>query len=91
MGDDPQAVAKQTLPSPCMLMYRSDAWIRKALNKGTVVVRSTRTGSGVVPPDASQPGLVSDSLNPAKSRILLMLVLSKTHNADVIQDYFHTY
>ncbi|QZN95212.1 5-methyltetrahydropteroyltriglutamate--homocysteine S-methyltransferase [Symbiopectobacterium purcellii] len=23
VGDDPQAVAKQTLPSPCMLMYRS--------------------------------------------------------------------
>lgn len=70
---------------------RSDAGIRKALNKGIVVVRSTRTGSGVVPPDASQPGLVSDSLNPAKSRILLMLALSKTHNADVIQDYFHSY
>lgn len=70
---------------------RSDAVIRKALNKGIVVVRSTRTGSGVVPPDASQPGLVSDSLNPAKALILLMLALSKTQNPDVIQAYFHTY
>lgn len=70
---------------------RSDAGIRKALNKGIVVVRSTRTGSGVVPPDASQPGLVVDSLNLAKSRILLMLALSKTHHADVIQEYFHSY
>ncbi len=32
-----------------------------------------RTGSGVVPPDDSQP-TVADSLNPAKARILLMTV-----------------
>lgn len=70
---------------------RSDAGIRKAISKGVVVVRSTRTGSGIVPPDANQPGLVSDSLNPAKARILLMLALTKTQNPDVIQDYFHTY
>ncbi|MEC5342380.1 type II asparaginase [Brenneria populi] len=70
---------------------RSDAGIRKAESKGVVVVRSSRTGSGIVPPDAAQPGLVSDSLNPAKSRILLMLALTKTSNPAVIQEYFHTY
>lgn len=70
---------------------RSNAGIRKAESKGIVVVRSSRTGSGIVPPDAGQPGLVSDSLNPAKSRILLMLALTKTTNPAVIQEYFHTY
>ncbi|MCL2893442.1 type II asparaginase [Brenneria tiliae] len=70
---------------------RSDAGIRKAEGKGVVVVRASRTGSGIVPPDASQPGLVADSLNPAKSRILLMLALTKTSNPVVIQEYFHTY
>ncbi|MNU06217.1 L-asparaginase precursor [compost metagenome] len=56
-----------------------------------LVVRASRTGSGIVPEDSGQPGLVSDSLNPAKARILLMLSLTKTHNPRVIQDYFHTY
>lgn len=70
---------------------RSDAGIRKAESKGIVVVRSSRTGSGIVPPDANQPGLVADSLNPAKARILLMLALTQTHNPDVIQEYFHHY
>lgn len=70
---------------------RSDAGIRKAESKGVVVVRSTRTGNGIVPPDDGQPGLVSDSLNPAKSRILLMLALTKTNNPAVIQAYFHSY
>ncbi|MEE4409223.1 MULTISPECIES: type II asparaginase [unclassified Serratia (in: enterobacteria)] len=70
---------------------RSSAGIKKAEKAGVLVVRASRTGSGVVPEDAGQPGLVSDSLNPAKSRILLMLALTKTHNPQVIQDYFHTY
>ncbi|SQC43703.1 L-asparaginase, type II [Klebsiella pneumoniae] len=43
-----------------------------------MVVRASRTGSGVVPPDDSQPGLVADSLNPAKARILLMTALTQT-------------
>ncbi len=70
---------------------RSDAGIRKAEKAGIIVVRASRTGSGVVPPDAGQPGLVSDSLNPAKARILLMTALTQTHNPELIQQYFHTY
>ena len=70
---------------------RSNAGIRKAISHGVVVVRSTRTGSGIVPPDTQQPGLVADSLNPAKARILLMLALSKTQDPALIQDYFHHY
>lgn len=70
---------------------RSDAGIRKVEAKDIVVVRSSRTGSGVVPPDSSQPGLVSNSLNPAKSRILLILALTKTDNQEIIQQHFSTF
>ncbi len=35
--------------------------VSKAQQAGIVVVRASRTGSGVVPPDDSQPGLVADS------------------------------
>ena len=38
-----------------------------------------------------QPGLVADSLNPAKARILLMTALTQTKNPQLIQQYFHTY
>ncbi len=64
---------------------------KKAQQAGIVVVRASRTGSGVVPPDDSQPGLVADSLNPAKARILLMTALTQTKDPQLIQQYFHTY
>ncbi len=70
---------------------RGEAGMRKAQQKGIVVVRSTRTGNGIVPPDEALPGLVSDSLNPAHARILLMLALTRTSDPAIIQDYFHTY
>lgn len=70
---------------------RSAAGIKKAEKAGIVVVRASRTGSGVVPVDDGQPGLVSDSLNPAKARILLMTALTQTKNPQLIQQYFHTY
>lgn len=70
---------------------RDGAAIRKAEAANIVVVRASRTGSGVVPPDENQPGLVSDSLNPAKARILLMLALTVSHDPGTIQDYFHQY
>ena len=70
---------------------RSAAGIKKAQQAGIVVVRASRTGSGVVPPDDSQPGLVADSLNPAKARILLMTALTQTKDPQLIQQYFHTY
>lgn len=70
---------------------RSKAGIIKAEKAGIVVVRASRTGSGIVPEDPQLPGLVSNSLNPAKARVLLMLALSKSHNEKVIQHYFDTY
>lgn len=70
---------------------RSDAGIKKAEKAGIIVVRASRTGNGVVPLDKGQPGLVSDSLNPAKARVLLMTALTQTHNPELIQSYFSTY
>lgn len=70
---------------------RSDAGIRKAEKAGIVVVRASRTGGGIVTEDSSQPGLVSDSLTPAKARILLMTALTKTQDPQKIQEYFHRY
>lgn len=70
---------------------RSDAGIKKAENAGIIVVRASRTGNGVVPRDKGQPGLVSDSLNPAKARVLLMTALTQTRNPELIQSYFSTY
>lgn len=70
---------------------RSEAGIKKAEQAGIVVVRASRTGSGVVAPDDNMPGLVADSLNPAKARILLMTALTQTHDRALIQDYFQNY
>ncbi|SQC42209.1 L-asparaginase, type II [Klebsiella pneumoniae] len=33
----------------------------------------------------------TDSLNPAKARILLMTALTQTKDPQLIQQYFHTY
>ncbi|MEC1602306.1 MULTISPECIES: type II asparaginase [Bacillus] len=65
-----------------------------AVKKGVTVVRSTRTGNGVVTPngDYVKNGLLaSNSLNPQKARILLMLALTKTDDPKKIQDYFNEY
>ncbi|MDP4525661.1 type II asparaginase [Bacillus halotolerans] len=66
----------------------------RAVKKGVTVVRSTRTGNGVVTPngDYVKNGLLaSNSLNPQKARILLMLALTKTDDPKKIQDYFNEY
>lgn len=63
----------------------------RAMKQGVILVRSSRTGSGIVPADPSYPGLLGDSLNPAKARILLMLALSKTQSLDTVQTYFHEF
>jgi L-asparaginase len=62
---------------------------KKATEAGVHVVRSTRVGSGIVTP--GDGGLTSDSLNPQKARILLMLALTQTNEAGKIQEYFNEY
>ncbi|MDF7675617.1 type II asparaginase [Neisseriaceae bacterium ESL0693] len=73
------------------MSVRSQAGIEKAIRAGIVVVRASRTGSGIVPPVANESGLVANSLNPAKARILLMTALTQTHDPKVIQEYFNRY
>jgi L-asparaginase len=62
--------------------------------KGVVVVRSTRVGSGPVTPssDDERDGiLTSNTLNPQKARILLMLALTRTGDLKDIQRMFNEY
>ncbi|MEK3711566.1 type II asparaginase [Bacillus sp. FSL K6-1005] len=66
----------------------------RAVKKGVTVVRSTRTGNGVVTSNGDYVKndlLASNSLNPQKARILLMLALTKTDDPRKIQDYFNEY
>lgn len=68
--------------------------LKDAAGKGVVIVRSTRTGSGIVTPYADYDKLgfiASGSLNPQKSRILLMLALAKTNDLKEIQRMFREY
>ena len=67
-----------------------------ARKKGVVIVRSSRVGNGIVArngeaKDDELDFVVSDTLNPQKARILLMLALTKTNNTKEIQRMFFTY
>lgn len=81
------------MPEPAQVRsrYAATRGLKKAEKAGIIVVRASRTGNGVVPLDKGQPGLVSDSLNPAKARVLLMTALTQTRNPELIQSYFSTY
>ena len=68
----------------------------EARQKGVVIVRSSRVGSGIVARngeanDDELDFVVSDTLNPQKARILLMLALTKTTDTKEIQRMFGTY
>lgn len=72
--------------------------VKNAVNKGIMVVRSSRVVSGKVttqdigPFDDSKLGtIVSDNLNPQKARILLMLSLTISKDKNKIQEMFLTY
>lgn len=66
-----------------------------AVKKGVTVVRSTRTGSGIVTktePRYTQQGfLEADNLNPQKARLLLQLALTQTKDPKKIQEILDTY
>ncbi|MCP4896952.1 MAG: type II asparaginase [bacterium] len=66
----------------------------QALEKGIAVVKCAHVGSGRVKisPDESEQGYVSaDNLNPKKSRILLMVALTKTKDPKELQRIFFEY
>ncbi|GMT38480.1 L-asparaginase II [Helicobacter bizzozeronii] len=67
-----------------------------AVQKGVVVVRSSRVPSGMISvpgevDDAKYGFLSGDDLNASKARVLLMLALSQTHDPKKIQEYFFTH
>ena len=68
----------------------------EARQKGVLIVRSSRVGQGIVARngeanDDQLDFVVSDTLNPQKARILLMLALTKTNDSKAIQKMFYTY
>ncbi|HET9692970.1 MAG TPA: type II asparaginase [Steroidobacteraceae bacterium] len=70
--------------------------LTKAAKAGVVVVRSTRLPSGIVlrnneVNDDEKGFVASGELNPAKSRVLLQLALTKTSDPTRIQKMFYEY
>ena len=70
--------------------------VKRAVAKGVVVVRSSRTGGGIIrrniEVDDDKLGTVASmDLNPGKARVLLQLGLTKTSDAKKIQEYFDRY
>jgi L-asparaginase len=67
-----------------------------ARRKGILVVRSSRVPTGPTTldaevDDAKYQFVASQELNPQKSRVLLMLALTKTTDWKLIQQYFNEY
>ncbi|PLW68998.1 L-asparaginase 2 [Pseudohalioglobus lutimaris] len=72
------------------------AAVARAVKQGVVVVRSTRVTSGTVGrkveiDDDALGTVASGELNPAQSRVLLKLVLTKTRDPAQVQGYFDKY
>jgi len=68
----------------------------EARKKGVIIVRSSRVGNGIIArngeaKDDEMDYVVSDTLNPQKARILVMLALTKTSDTKEIQRMFYTY
>jgi L-asparaginase len=64
--------------------------------KGIIVVRSARVGNGIVArnnevDDDKRDFVVSDTLNPQKTRVLLTVALTKTRNTKELQRIFYEY
>jgi L-asparaginase len=67
-----------------------------AARAGVLVVRSSRTGGGVVErnieiKDDELGFIAADELNPQKARVLLMLALTVTQDASAVQQMFFEY
>ena len=67
-----------------------------AAQAGVAVVRSSRTGGGVIERnieiDDDRLGLIAaEELNPQKARVLLMLGLTRTRDPRALQEFFQVY
>ncbi|MCK5695253.1 MAG: type II asparaginase [Desulfobacula sp.] len=77
----------------------NEATLKKAAQmagQGIFIVRSSRVPTGTVSrnvevDDDTHQFIVSDELNPAKARILLMLVLLKNRSFQQVQELFYSY
>ena len=72
------------------------AALTEARKKGMIVVRSSRTGTGITARngeanDDELDFVAADNLSPQKARILLMLGLTKTHDTKALQRMFMMY
>ena len=76
-------------PGDGTLSSKSLQGVEYAIDKGVTVVRSSRVGSGTVSP--KEGFITSDSLNPQKARILLMLALTVTDDPEEIQSFYNQY
>lgn len=70
--------------------------VTRAVEKGVVVVRSTRVTRGTVGrkvelDDDALGTVASGELNPAQARVLLKLVLTRSSDPAMVQDYFNQY
>ncbi|MDR1857703.1 MAG: asparaginase [Desulfovibrio sp.] len=69
--------------------------LRDAAAQGIAIVRSSRAGTGKIKYDAREGDdvgfVASDSLNPQKARVLLMLALTKTKDPKELRRIFATY
>ena len=67
-----------------------------AARAGVAVVRSSRTGGGIVERNVEMDDdrlgfIAADELNPQKARILLMLALTRTRDPAALQEAFYAY
>jgi L-asparaginase len=72
------------------------AALQEAAKKGIAVVRSSRTGSGIVDRNVEVNDdkfgfIAAKELNPQKARVLLMVGLTKTKDINKLQEYFAQY
>jgi L-asparaginase len=72
------------------------AAVAAASRDGVAVVRSTRTGGGIVERNVEMDDdrlgfIAADELNPQKARILLMLGLTRTSDPRRLQEMFYAY
>lgn len=72
------------------------AGLSEAQKKGILIVRSSRVGSGTVARNGEANDdqlhfVASDTLNPQKARVLLMLALTRTTDPIAVQSLFYEY
>lgn len=68
--------------------------LNAAVDKGVIIVQSSRAGSGRVTPvktKQARDSVTADNLNPQKARILSMLSLTLSNDVDSIQSHFDKY